>query len=300
MPERILIIANPVAGRSSKTKIEKATSILKAIGFNVEIFFTKGSGDGISIAKDIVKSSYKDLLGVIAAGGDGTFNEVANGLIGSNIPMALLPLGTTNVLAKELGIPEDIEKAVGVIRGKPVSVRPAKITLLGDDGNNYRVSRYFLLMAGIGFDGDAVYGVNKKLKKLSGKLAYILSGAKIFIGYSPQPLNLFIDGQEFDGYNAVICKASCYGGYFKMAPDADLRDSSLYAVVFTKKTRRSLIKYVSGVLFQRHIRFKDVIYRKASRVIVHSNRHVQIDGDYFGKGPVEISSGNLELKIFLP
>lgn len=291
--KKVFIIANPVAGRSSVKKIEKAVSLLKTMGYIPELLWTEAKGDGTRLSKEILKNYPPETHAIIAAGGDGTFNEVANGLIGTDIPMAILPLGTTNVLAKELGIPEEVEGALSLIQKNPSRIFPARIKLDGKE-------RYFLLMAGIGFDGEAVYGVNKKLKRLSGKLAYILSGFKNFLDYAPVPMRIKIDGTEVSGYNAVICKSACYGGYFRMAPDADPRESSLYAVVFTEKNRTSLLRYVAGVITARHTKFRDVVYKKASRVIVEPERHVQIDGDYLGKGKVEIVSGTEELRFFIP
>ncbi|MCX7794775.1 MAG: diacylglycerol kinase family lipid kinase [Thermodesulfovibrionales bacterium] len=292
--KRVFIIANPVAGSASRRRIKKATSLLKSMGYLTELLWTENHGDGIRLSKEISKNHpSQDIHAIIAAGGDGTFNEVANGLIGTAVPMAILPLGTTNVLAKELRIPEKVEGALSLLKKSPARIFPARIKVNG-------MERYFLLMAGIGFDGESVYGVNKSLKKISGKLAYILSGIKNFIRYSPVPMNIKIDDLEVQGYNAVICKSACYGGYFRMAPDADLRKPELYAVVFTGKNRVSLLKYVAGVITTRHIKFRDVIYQKASKIVIEPERHVQIDGDYFGKGKVEITSSFEELRLFIP
>ncbi len=290
--KKVFIIANPAARRFSKRKIGEALSFIRRRGFNEELIYTEAPGDGIRLVREILKKE-RDIHAIVAAGGDGTFNEVANGLIGSNIPMAILPLGTTNVLAKELNIPEDVTGALGLLDSGPVTVRPARII-------NKDISRYFLLMAGIGFDAEAVHGVNKGLKRVSGKLAYIISGLRSFITYKPSLLRIIIDNQEVKGYNAVICKASCYGGSFKMAPDASLKDPYLYAVIFAEGSRRSLIRYITGVIAKRHVKFNDVIYKKASRVFIDGDGEIQIDGDYFGKGPVEISSGSRELMIFIP
>ncbi len=298
--KKVFIIANPVAGGSSRRKIEKALYILKGRGYIPQVLYTERQGDGVRLAKEILKDNNPDEIhAVIAAGGDGTFNEVANVLTGTSVPMAILPLGTTNVLAKELRIPEN-ESALDLLEGKPLTVRPALITLKTP---SMSLRRYFLLMAGIGFDGEAVYGVNKRLKRFSGKLAYILSGAKVFLRPEGSILNIKLevpDGEVYpvEGFSAVICKGACYGGYFRMAPDASLREPDLYAVIFTGGDRSSILRYVLGVLTGRHVRFKDVIYRKVKGVIVETERHIQIDGDYLGKGPVEISSGTEGLRIF--
>ncbi len=296
--KKVFVIANPAARGSSRKAIERALGFLRAKGYSPELFYTEMPGDGLRLSKEIVKNhNPEEIHAVLAAGGDGTFNEVANGLIGSPVPMAILPMGTTNVLAKELRIPEYPEAVISLLEGAPVSVFPAKIKLISTSGEQ---ERYFLLMAGIGFDAEAVYGVDKKIKKLSGKLAYIMSGLKNFIKYDPLPMKIILDEEETEGYNAVICKAACYGGYFRMAPDADLREPFLYAVVFIRGKRLSILKYVTGVLTARHVRFHDVIYKRVSRIMVEPERHVQIDGDYLGKGRVDISSGYERLKIFVP
>lgn len=292
------MIVNPAARRASRRGIEKALDILRREGYSPELLYTEKPGDGIRLSKEIIKDhDPQEIHAVIAAGGDGTFNEVANGLVGSPVPMAILPMGTTNVLAKELNIPEYIEGAINLIKENPVSIFPAKVRLISPTSEQ---ERYFLLMAGIGFDGEAVYGVNKKIKRLSGKLAYIMSGAKNFIKYDPVPMKIILDGEKTEGYNAVICKGACYGGYFRMAPDADLKEPFLYAVVFTQSKKLSLLKYVAGVLIARHVRFHDVIYKRVSRIITEPERHVQIDGDYLGKGRVDIKVGQDRLKIFIP
>jgi diacylglycerol kinase (ATP) len=291
MLKRVFIIANPVARKASKRKIEGALFFLKEKGFSPELIYTKGPGDGMLLGRSIIKQN--NIYAVIAAGGDGTFNEVANALTGTTIPMAILPLGTTNVLAKELGIPEDPQGAMELLNQKIVSLRPGII-------KNNRASRYFLLMAGIGFDATAVYGVNKKLKKFSGKFAYILSGARNFIINRPSSITLIVDNEEIKATSAIISKASCYGGYFKIAPDATLKEPSLYAVIFTQNTRRAIIRYITGVLMGRHIKFRDVLYRKSSKVVVPCSCHIQVDGDYFGKGPAEITEGTEELRFFVP
>ncbi|MEW6215697.1 MAG: acylglycerol kinase family protein, partial [Nitrospirota bacterium] len=111
MRSSIVLISNPTAKRASNRKIELATRFLRSKGYEVEIFFTKWMRHAESLARDVIKKSPSL---IIAAGGDGTFNEVINGIAGSEIPMAILPFGTTNVLAKELGIPENVGGAIEV------------------------------------------------------------------------------------------------------------------------------------------------------------------------------------------
>lgn len=285
MKSTIVLIFNPTAKRASDRKIARAFHFLKSRGYKVEVLFTEQKGDAESLAKDAIKESPSL---VIAAGGDGTFNEVINGIAGSEIPMAILPLGTTNVLAKELRVPEVVEGAMKVALGSaPKTVSLGKVThLLGS--KEFGGVRYFCLMAGIGFDGEAVLRVNETLKKISGKGAYFYSALKTLSGFSPSELIFNINGESYSGYTAVIGKAAKYGGNYKIAPDARLTDPFLYVCLFKGKKRLDILRYVFGIAVGRHLRFRDVKYVKATTVEVKGNAHIQIDGDYFGKTPTKI------------
>ncbi len=307
----IVLIGNPVAGGGALKKIKSASTILKKRGFGVSLMLTSQKGDAERFAKQIssefrVKNSglkespatYQPSLLVIAAGGDGTYNEVANGLAFSDIPMAILPLGTTSVLAKELRIPSDIEKAIDIaLKGKINVVNIGRITYLETDryglvsGHN---TRYFLLMAGIGFDADAVLGVNEKMKKYAGKVAYIFSGFRALIKYSPSLITLRWQDKSDNlagvdkGYVAIIGKGSCYGGNFKITPDAKLTEPCFYVFLGHKNKRFDLLRYLAGIVSGRHLKFNDVSYFKASIIEIEGDAHIQIDGDYLGRCPARI------------
>jgi len=283
MKSSIILICNPVAKKVSDRKILKISHLLKTKGYTPEILYTEKKGHAENLAKEAVKA-LPSLI--IAAGGDGTFNEVINGVAGSGVPMAILPLGTTNVLAKELGIPESVESAIEVA----LSLTPKTVSL----GRIYSthhlppVTRYFVLMAGIGFDGKAVFMVNNTLKKFSGKGSYIYSGIKTLFGFRPGTLFLQIDGKTFSGYSAVIGKGAKYGGHYKITPDARLSDPFFYVCLFKGKNRLDILRYVCGIVAGRHLRFRDVEYMKATTVDIKGNADVQIDGDYFGTTPVKV------------
>ncbi|MEW6161724.1 MAG: diacylglycerol kinase family protein [Nitrospirota bacterium] len=286
MKSLIVLIFNPTAKRASDKKIARAFHFLKSKGYKVEVLFTEQKGDAESLAREAIKESPSM---IIVAGGDGTFNEVINGIAGSEIPMAILPLGTTNVLAKELSVPEVVEDAMEVaLSSAPRTVSLGRIVQSSALSNSERVSRYFCLMAGIGFDGEAVFRTNETLKKISGKGAYIYSGIKTLSGFNPGELIFDIDGRTYSGYSAVISKAAKYGGNFKITPDAKLTNPLLYICLFKGKKRLDILRYVFGIIVGRHLRFRDVEYVKATTVEVKGNAHVQIDGDYFGKTPAKV------------
>ncbi len=289
MKSSIILIFNPTAKKASGRKIIRASHFLKSRGYNVEVLFTEKKGHAESLARDAIKESPSL---IIAAGGDGTFNEVINGIAGSEVPMAILPLGTTNVLSKEIGVPEDIESALEVaLKSTPKTVSLGKISGIYENqftGHSSLVTRYFVLMAGIGFDGEAVLGVNEILKKFSGKGAYIYSGIKTLSRFKPSELFFDIDGKTYSGYTAIIGKAAKYGGNYRITPDARLPDPFLYVCLFKGKSCLDILRYAFGILMGRHLRFRDVEYVKATTVEVKGNAHIQIDGDYFGKTPARV------------
>jgi YegS/Rv2252/BmrU family lipid kinase len=283
MKSSIILISNPVAKRTSERKIEAAYRLLKSRGYKVEIVSTKYKGHAEGLAIEVIKRS--PAL-IIAAGGDGTFNEVINGIAGSEIPIAILPLGTTNVLAKELDIPENVEGAMEIaVSRTPKTISLGKITIARQSSF---VTRYFVLMAGIGFDGEAVFGINETIKKFSGKGSYIFSGIRTLYRFNPGELTLLINGKSYSGYSAVIGNTAKYGGHYKITPDARLTEPILYVCLFKGKNRLDILRYFFGVLTGSHLRFKDVEYLKAKIVEIQGNAHIQIDGDYFGMTPAKV------------
>ena len=283
MKSSIVLIFNPTAKNASGRKIAKASHFLRSRGYKAEILFTEQKGHAESLAREAVKESPSL---IIAAGGDGTFNEIVNGVAGSEIPMAILPLGTTNVLAKELGLPETVNDAMEVaVRGIPKTVSIGKISITC---HSSLVTRYFLLMAGIGFDGEAVFGINETLKKISGKGAYIFSGFKTLSVFNPDKLILDMDGKTYTGYSVIISKVAKYGGNFKITPDARLTDPFFYVCLFKGKRRLDILRYVTGVVAGKHLGFRDVEYVRAKNIDVEGDAHIQIDGDYFGRSPARI------------
>lgn len=317
MRARIVLIGNPVAGGGALRQIRRAETLLRGKGCSVEVHLTAQRGDAEVFAR---RASDQPETLVVAAGGDGTYNEVANGLIHSPTPMAILPLGTTSVLAHELGLSQDIGRAVDValngtvrpIHLGRVTLRPPQPPVFHRDQSTPHqaapVTRHFLLMAGIGFDGETIFGINEKIKRYTGKGAYIMSGLKALIRYAPSPLTLTIHGPaeqiktasgalsetrdektlRLTGYSAIVGKASCYGGSFKVTPDARITDPHLYIFLTHGGRRTDLIRYVIGIISGRHLAFRDVSYVKAREAKVEGPAHVQIDGDYAGTTPAQI------------
>lgn len=290
MKRRALLIANPEAKRFSEKRLLNALSILSANGFDVEVKMTSFKGEAEILAREFAHN--KNFLlqpsplhrYIIVAGGDGTFNEVINGLAFTETKMGILPMGTTNVLARELGIEEDIRGAtMRFINGIEHILSIGLITLQSPP-----VSRYFCLMAGIGFDGEAVYGCNETLKRFLGKGAYILSGLKTLVRFAPRPLTFNFDSMAKTGYSAIIGKASRYGGDFKITPHASLFNPDLYIYLMHSGRRRDILRYVSAIISGKHLKHMDTTYSRVKEITIEGMAKVQIDGDFIGHTPATI------------
>ena len=277
----VSLVVNPVAGNRAFKHIDRIRNLLEG-RISLSTFITKKRGDALEFARTVSGTDR-----ILVASGDGTINEVLNGLRNSDnpdqhrIPVAVIPLGTTNVLAKEVGIPETVEAAVDLaLKGEQKRISLGRIN-----------GRYFSLMAGIGFDGAAVLGVkNDFVKRMSGKAAHVVSGLKVLQRYNPPNLTVKTDKDEYRAYTAVISNARCYGGHFYVTPEASITEAVLDICLFKGRTRRSLLRFITGILSKKHLDYDDVTVVKAREVEVTSEGtvHVQIDGDYFGTLPVKI------------
>jgi YegS/Rv2252/BmrU family lipid kinase len=284
MKSSVILIANPAAKKASGQVVQQAAALIRSAGHEVHIRLTQRKGDAEGWARE---ASCDGAPLIIAAGGDGTFNEVINGIANAGTPMAIIPMGTTNVLAKELGVPEDVAGATALaLKGKVHSVCLGRISCVSGSSH---VARYFCLMAGIGFDGEAVYGVSEFLKRRSGKGAYILSGLKTLLSYSPVDLKFTMNGTVCTGYSAIVGNASRYGGNFKITPDAMLDDPHLRIVILQGKRRRDILRYIYGIVRGRHLQLKDITYLKGESLRIEGSARVQIDGDYLGTTPATIT-----------
>jgi YegS/Rv2252/BmrU family lipid kinase len=281
MNRSVTIIANPASGGASAGKLEAASKRLEDAGLTVEVRLTERPGDGTRLAHDAA-SSAPDFI--IAAGGDGTFNEVINGIAGTGVPMALLPLGTANVLPKELGIPEDIRGAVdAAIRGRPRPVSLGKIEAGGG-------SRYFCLMAGIGFDAAAVYSVNTVTKRFLGKAAFVTSGIRVLSSWDPGQLLVRADGTEYRCRLLIASNSRKYAGHFDLAPGADITEPRLHLFLFHGRGRIDILRYAALILAERTAWARDITQITCRSLTIEGNAHVQVDGDYLGTTPASITA----------
>lgn len=213
---------------------------------------------------------------VIAAGGDGTLNEVVNGLVGSKTMLGVLPAGTMNVFAREMGIPCDsLERALLVIERGFVQ----EVDLFGANGSP------FVQMAGVGFDALVIEETSWETKKLLGPLAYLLAAVKV-LGEEPPKLEVVCpDGRREEGVAVLAGNGSLYGGPFKLFRNANNHDSKLDVLVYKEAGYRLVLDSLRGLAFGGIDLLASTSYLQTSEFVVHADREVpvQVDGEWIGR-----------------
>jgi YegS/Rv2252/BmrU family lipid kinase len=280
MEPSIILIANPASGKVSLKKIKEAETCIASKRAAPEVLLTSKKGDATRLAQEAVDKN-PDII--IAAGGDGTVNEAVNGMAGSDVPLALLPLGTTNVLARELGIPGTVKGAVDAALG--LKARPVSLGRITAGGQ----TRYFCFASGIGFDASTVLGAREWAKKITGRAAYVLSAVNTLMSWNPEELTVKADGKEYSCYSLIASNTRKYAGDFIVAPDADIAEPHLHLLLFHGRRRLDIIRYVRALLIHRLSSAKGVAYLKCREFEVKGIAHIQVDGDYLGTSPASVS-----------
>lgn len=273
--KRALIIYNPTSGRPGNRARQVSLFQQQLATHNIDAVAepTTGPHDATRLARAAVASGAYDLL--IVHGGDGTINEVLQGMVGSNLPLAIWPGGTANVLARDLRLPFKAERAARVIaRGKCQRVTVGRA---GD--------RYFFLMAGIGLDASIVNRVNYALKRRTGLLAYWVAGVKHLFNWRPEQFTMKIAGAEYPATFAAIGNSQSYGGGIKITPLARLDEECLDVCIFSTKSRLQYLQYLVRCYTGKSTHeMPGVIYLKADQVEAASVYAplVQVDGELLG------------------
>ena len=295
-PRKAILISNPKTGRyaSRRRPVEELAQQLESLGMKVDLRLTQGPGDATAIAARAAGNGTSD---VIVAGGDGTINEAIQGLAGSKARLAIIPRGTGNVLARELGLPLDDEQALKVVaQGKS---RQIYLGLAIDETTNE--SRHFVLMAGIGLDASVVRRVQPSLKKRIGKGAFWVSGLSHLATWNPQPFILEINGHNYTSTFAAIGKAAKYGGDLAITPGARLDQPEFEICIIDTRSRLRYLHLLSQAMRNGMPRdTPEVRFVTATTVKAHGDAHVQIDGELIGHLPMRFEIAPHSLEIIVP
>ncbi len=301
-PKALLLIVNPTAGRRRRGLVDAVASRVRAEGWTVDVVETQAAGDARRLAETCDASRY----GVIAvAGGDGTINEVINGLAGrgADTPaVGIVPLGTANVLAHELGLGFSAAAVARTMTGgRPLSVRPGEAI-------NGAGTRCFSLMAGAGFDAKVVAGVSAPLKRRLGRAAYVWRSLVEAHRYRPVRYQVEIDGMHHEASSVIVTRSRHYAGPYVVAPNAALGEPLLHVCLFERWGRSHTFRYGLALLLGRLPRAAGyrVVAGRVVRVSVLSDagelreQPVQVDGDNALTLPVSIGLSAGEVRLLQP
>jgi len=296
---KTVLIYNPRAGRfgrKGRALVGRAVEILTKNGHDVTVAPTTGPQTAGALARRHIENG-ADLI--LAAGGDGTINEVAEGMVHSAVPLGILPAGTANVLAMEMKMGHDLERVASRLH----EYRPRRISVGRVTFDGGRQSRHFLLMAGIGLDAHIVYHVSAPLKSRVGKLAYWVAGWSLF-GRRLGQVQAELEGAARQCSFALISKVRNYGGDFEIARTVSLFDDRFEAVLFEGHTSLPYVKYFIGMMLNRLSGMRGVTVLRGEKVTLSSSEdhrvYVQIDGEFAGHLPAEISLVPDALTLLVP
>jgi YegS/Rv2252/BmrU family lipid kinase len=284
----VVIIVNPAAGNvDSSSDWQKR---LESVIGDCPIRITSHPGEAEALARHAVDEGFSR---VVAAGGDGTVNQVANGIAGSSAALGLLPVGSVNVFAMELGLPsQDLKQCWDIICSSEVRL----MDLPSANG------KYFVQLAGVGLDAQVVKETSLTLKRSFGPLSYLISAAHIA---ARQPPKLFIESDDAPVHEAsfvLIGNGRLYGGPFPFFKHAVLDDGLFDVVVFKRLGYLEIVKYLQDVVFSSDIRVPEVEYFQTQRLRITSDQDVplEIDGELAGNCPVDFQIREKAFRVLAP
>jgi diacylglycerol kinase (ATP) len=291
-PKYIQVIINPAAGKDQPI-LKTLNAAFRSAGADWDVNITKKRGDGTKYAREAVEDG-ADV--VVVHGGDGSVMEVAAGLMGTNVPMAIVPGGTANVMSRELGIPPDLLEACTLIVNRQAYVRKVDMGRVG--------SHHFLLRVGMGLEAAMIETADREMKDRLGLLAYAFSALQELASPQIAKYHFILDGQEAEseGLACLVANSGNIGAAgISIVPGMDVSDGMLDVIVVTKSDLPSLIALAASVVgglnntpALQHWRVKKVSIRS------EPSQNVQVDGEILEKTPVDIEVIPHAVKIIVP
>jgi diacylglycerol kinase (ATP) len=303
MSRRVHVVANPAAGQDS-LNIKLLNDLFKRANIEWEILFTKEAGDGYRLAKQALEAN----VDVVAAfGGDGTVAEVASGLVGSDVPFAIFPGGTANVMSIELGIPSDFAEACALLCADEVTTRPLDVGQVDD--------RHFLLRVSTGIEAKMVAGADRELKNRMGTLAYGLSALRALREPEVVHYRFTVDGEvmEEDGVACIIANSGNLGlPGLRLAPNIEVGDGLLDLIIVNKTNLAAAIALVTSIFGQGEVETPVEVNHGSQNKLIHHmqareirietmpSQEVQADGEIIGETPKEIRILPGAVRVIVP
>ncbi len=291
----VALIYNPLSGRlrwRRQRDLAQAIAFLEAAGMRIISLPTIAPGSATQLAREQVRLG-RNLI--IVCGGDGTINEVVGGMVGSHVPLAILPAGTGNVLARELGLPRSIRRAAEYIPHGEL-----RRIALGRAGQHH-----FICLAGVGIDGCIVYNLDLRAKASLGQLSYWLESFRQLFAYDFPWFDVEVEAQRWRAVFAIVSRTRHYGGPIQITRRADFFSGEFEVAVFTHRQRFRFLLYLLANWLRQLERFPEVQFIKARRVrcvpIAPEQRiHVEVDGEQAGTLPCEFEIVPDALSLLVP
>jgi YegS/Rv2252/BmrU family lipid kinase len=290
----MLVVFNPTAGAGRRRRLARALSALVARGLRPEVAETRGPGDAEGIARE---AAGRGVAMVVAAGGDGTIAEVAAGIAGSAASLGVLPLGTANVLAWELGVPLGAARAAEVLAAGRVSTLRPGFARFGDGR-----TRLFVQMLGAGFDAAVVANLDLGWKRRIGRLAYVAQSLREMPRYAFVPIEAEVDGVRSAAASVIVSKGRLYAGRYLLAPAARPAEPGFQVALFRRGGAAQAALAGAALPFGLVPRLPgvEIVFARRVRLLAVAPVPVQADGDPAGVLPVEVEDAPGGLRVVLP
>lgn len=299
------LIYNPVAGREPvkrERQIREAAQALIAAGLDLTLAATTGPGDATNLARRAVAGGAEL---VIACGGDGTVNEVLNGVVPGSATFGIFPGGTANIIGKELHLPHHPARAARALpRWTPRRIALGRATWT-DAATDEPRSRVFISIAGVGFDAYIVHSLSWSLKMGWGVIGYGLEAVRQAIRYTFPLFRFEMDGQRREASFAVVHRTGHYAGWFPLAPAANLFKPNFTACLFKSSSRGRYFAYALGVISRQHLRLSDVELLEGFKVTCAAAEsgkpiYFELDGELVGQLPATFEIVPDALTVLVP
>jgi len=289
-----IVILNPFA-RSERAAIR--VDELKRVASRCMIKPTSGPGSAKAIAEEVVRAGGAI---VVAAGGDGTINEVVNGIIGKNAALGIIPMGTVNVLARELGIPLDVRGAWEVIeRGHAKSLDLVRVDFELDGRSQ---TRHAVQLAGIGLDAHIVKRVTWGEKKRWGPWSYVFQAFRSLAQSHSRVMIRMEEEGPLEGAFLLVGNGALYGGPFSVFNKASMTDGLMDLCLFQSSGLANLLIYLVAIACGIQSKTRGIFYRQSRsfEVISRGSVPIQIDGEFAGCLPAKFTVIPAALKVLVP
>jgi diacylglycerol kinase (ATP) len=286
----MIVVFNPVAGLRRAHLLWRVLDVLAANGIRIELAETHRPGHAATLAREAACAGAPL---VVAAGGDGTIAEVANGLLGSPARLGVIPLGTANVLAHELSLPfapRAVAAALAFGRTRPLW--PGLVS-------GARGSRLFVQMLGVGFDAHVVHNLSAPMKRALGRGAYVAQTMRELMRYRYMPIRVRLDGEETLTRSVIVSKGRLYGGRFLLAPEACAEQQGFSVVLFDHPGPCAALMYGAALPLDLLGRAPGVRQVRALRVDFVGNEILpaQADGDAAGYTPLGVTDAPTPIQM---